>query len=300
MSSKNNKSRKIEWSWENSAILLPLAYEHRELNSIYTACIIAEQCGCKVITFHVKTEANNEESKKEFLDRLDSYAKFFRIEYEVKETSEVYDSDDLSKISDLIVKSSEENNCRSIIMGAHRESFLRELIGRISDRVARKANCNVILVESSNTGMTMPRLPKRIMVTILDNLAHQDAFILAAAFTSTASAPDCEIIAGRVIRIPAATPLPAIESSKLFKVIEKAFAEQMALAIESLGRLFTPRILPVRDIGQGVTDFTTQEGIELLILESEQPGRLGPAMTREEYAIVKKTPCIVLVVIPNR
>ena len=300
MPSNNKKLSKVEWSWENSAILLPLAYEHRELNSIYTACVIAEQCGCKIITFHVKTDANIDKSKEEFIDRVDSYAKFFRIEYEIKETSETFDSDDLSKISDIIVEASEENNCRSIIMGAHRESFLQELIGRISDRVARKANCSVILVESSNTGMTMPRQPKRIMVTILDNLAHQDALILAAAFTSTISSPDCELIAGRVLRVPVATPLHALEYSKLFKVIEKVFAEQMALAIKSLGRLFTPRILAVRDIGQGVTDFTNQEGVEILILESEQPGRIGPAMTREEYAIVKKTPCIVLVMIPNR
>jgi len=294
------KKEGVEWSWDNSPILLPLAYELREENAIIAAFTIAEHCGSKVFVHHVRNEADTESAREKALKILREHAKSFKVTYEVTESSRVVDADDVGYISKSIVDAAKEAGCQAIVMSAHRESFLRELLGRISDRVARIADRRVILVESAFRGARITTQPKKIMVTILENRFYRDALVLAAVFTSSLSAPNCELIAVNVIEIPEATPIDATERSKVFRLIEREFAHNVALAITSIGRLFTPRILPVRDVGRDVASFALDEGVELIIMGSNKPGRLGPVLTKDEYAVVKKAGCVVLVVFPPK
>jgi len=297
---KLTKKEDVEWGWDNSPILLPLAYEAREENAILAAFTIAEHCGSKVFVHHVRNEADTESAREKALKTLMEHAKSFKVTYEVTESGDVVDADDVRYISKSIVKAAKEAGCQAIVMSAHRESFLRELLGRISDRVARIADKRVILVESAFEGARITRQPRKIMVTVLENRFYRDALVLAAIFTSSLSAPNCELIAVNAIEIPEATPIDATERSKVFRTIERDFAYKVALAITSIGRLFTPRILPVRDVGRDVAGFALDEGIELIIMGSDKPGRLGPVLTKDEYAVVKKVGCVVLVVIPPK
>jgi len=290
----------IEWGWDNSPLLLPLAYEPREENAIVAAFTIAEYCGSKVLVYHVKNDADTEAAREKVLKLVDEHAKTFKVNYEVEESSKMVDADNIAYISRSIVEAAKEAGCQAIVMSAHRESFLRELLGRISDRVARKADTKVILVESAFKGARITHQPKKIMVTILENKFYRDALILAAIFTSTLSAPSCELIAVNVLKLPDATPIDAVERSKVFRAIEREFAHKVASAIASLGRLFTPRILPVRDIGRDVASFASDEGVELIIMGSDKPGRIGPVLTKDEYAIIKKAGCVALIVIPPK
>ncbi|MEM1994166.1 MAG: universal stress protein [Nitrososphaerales archaeon] len=288
----------VEWSWDNSPILLPLAYEPREENALLAAFAIAEYCGSKVIVYHVKTEVDTEAAKDKTLRNLRELAKVFNVPYVINESDYIVDADDVSKISKSIVDVAKKEGCQAIIMSAHRESFLRELLGRISDRVARMADRTVVLVESAFKGARFTRQPRKIMVVVLENKFYKDSLTLAAIFTSSLSTPNCELLAVNVLKIPEATPIDATETSKVFRKMEREFAQKIALAITSLGRLFTPRILPVRDIGRDLAEFAAEEGVELIIIGCDKPGRLGPVLTKDEYAIVKKAGCVVLVVIP--
>jgi len=290
----------VEWVWDTSPILLPLAYEAREENAIVAAFTIAEYCGSKVVVYHVRNDADTEVARERALRLLDEHANTFKVKYEVKESNKVVDADNIAYISKSIVEAAKEADCQAIVMSAHRASFLRELLGRIPDRVARKADTRVILVESAFKGARITRPPRKIMVAILENKFYRDALILASIFTSSLSAPDCELIAVNVLKLPEATPIDAIERSKVFRKIEREFAHKVASAIASLGRLFTPRILPVRDVGRDVASFVSDEGVELIVMGSGKPGRLGPVLTKDEYAIVKKAGCVALIVIPPK
>jgi len=297
---RSRKKEVVEWGWDTSPILLPLAYEPKEENAIVAAFTIAEYCGSKVLVYHVRNDADTEVAREKALRLLDEHAKTFKVNYEVKESNKVVDADNVAFISKSIVEAAKEAGCQAIVMSAHRESFLRELLGRISDRVARKADTKVILVESAFKGARIIRQPRRIMVAVLENKFYRDALILAAIFTSSLSAPSCELIAVNVLKLPEATPIDAIERSKVFKAIEREFAHKVASAIASLGRLFTPRILPVRNVGRDVASFASDEGVELIIMGSDKPGRLRPVLTKDEYAIVKKAGCVALIVIPPK
>lgn len=290
----------VEWGWDTSPILLPLAYEPREENAVVTAFTIAEHCGSMVLVYHVRNEADTEAAREGALKTLSEQGKSFKVNYKVKESAEVVDADNVAHISKKIVAAAKEAGCQAIVMSAHREPFLRELLGRISDRVARTADTRVILVESAFRGARIARPPRKIMVTVLENRFYEDALTLAAIFTSSLSAPSCELIAVNVLKLPEATPIDATERSKVFSAIEREFAYKVALAIQSLGRLFTPRILPVRDVGRDVAVFASDEGVELIIIGCDKPSKLSPVLTKDEYAIVKKAGCVVLVVIPPK
>jgi len=297
---KGRKNGAVEWGWDSSPILLPLAYEPREENAIVAAFTIAEYCGSKVLVYHVKSDADTEAARERALKLLNEHAKAFKVSYEVKESSKVVDADNIAYISRSIVAEAKEAGCQAIVMSAHRETFLRELLGRISDRVARKADTKVILVESAFKGARIVKQPRKIMVVVLENKFYRDALILAAIFTSSLSTPNCELLAVNVLKLPAVTPIDAVERSKVFRAIEREFAHEVASAIAFLGRLFTPRILPVRDVGRDVATFASDEGVELIIMGSDKPGRLGPVLTKDEYAIVKRAGCVALIVIPPK
>ncbi|MCP8322481.1 MAG: universal stress protein [archaeon] len=291
---------KIDWGWSNSPILLPLAYEHREWNSIYSAFITAEYSGSKVIAFHVKTEVDDKVIREKSLKSIDDFASCFNVNYEIKETRDLVPSKDIAKISDSIASAAKDYECQAIVMSAYKEGFFRKFFGRISDRVARKADCDVVLVETPRAGMSIPKQMKKIMVPILKDRFSPAPLILAAAFTSSASIPYCELIVARIVNMPLTTSMDAIESTKFFRRVEGAFSQKIAVAISSLGRLFSLRLLAVRDVGVDVAEYAKETEVGIIIMESNKPSRLGPMMTKEEYAIVERAPCITLVVFPAK
>ncbi|MEM3437912.1 MAG: universal stress protein [Nitrososphaerales archaeon] len=291
-------NEKIEWSWSNSPILLPLAYESREWNSINIAFYLAEYSGSKIIVFHVKTEVSDKSIREESLKNVKDFASRFNVNYEVKETKDLISSKDVAKISDKIASAAKEYNCQAIVMSAYKEGFIREFFGRISDRVARKASCDVVLVETPKSGMRIPAQIKKIMIPILKNKFNPAPLIIATALTSSASMPDCELVVVRVLNMPSTTSMDAIELTNFFRKIENTFSKKIAVAISSLGKLLNPKILAVRDVGVDVAEYAKETEVDLIIMESNKPGRLGPVMTRDEYAIVRRAPCIALVVFP--
>lgn len=300
MNEPKRLNEKIEWSWGNSPILLPLAYEHREWNSINTAFYLAEYSGSKVIVFHVKTEVSDESIREESLKKIKNFAPRLNVNYEIKETKGLISSKDVAKISDKIAFAAKEYNCQAIVMSAYKEGFIREFFGRISDRVARKASCDVVLVETPKAGMRIPEQIKKIMVPILKNKFTPAPLIIATALTSSASMPDCELVVTRVLNIPLTTSMDAIESTKFFRKIENSFSKKIAVVISSLGKLLSPKLLAVRDVGVDVAEYAKETGVDLIVMESNKPGRLGPMMTRDEYAIIRRAPCITLVVFPTK
>jgi len=291
---------KIEWSWGNLPILLPLAYDHREWNSINVAFYLAEYSGSKIIVFHVKTEVSDKSIREESLKSIKDFASRFNINYEIKETKDLVSSKDVTKISDEITSATKEYSCQAIVMSAYKEGFFREFFGRISDRVARKAECDVILVETPRSDMRIPRQIKKIMIPILKDRFTPAPLIVAAALTSSASTPDYELLVIRVVNMPLTTSMDAIESTRFFHKVEANFSQKIAVAIGSLGRLFSPKLLAVRDVGVDVANYAKETGTDMIIMESNKPSRFGPIMTKDEYAIIRRAPCITLVVFPAK
>jgi hypothetical protein len=95
-------------------------------------------------------------------------------------------------------------------------------------------------------------------------------------------------------------PLEAVEFSDTLKDAERDFAFSVGDSIRSLGRIFTPRILVSRQLGRDVGEFALSERADLMILTGRRSRDFASLFGRDTTDIVKNSPCVVLVVFPQR
>lgn len=277
-----------------------MSFARQEWNAAYIAFFVAEYCGAPVLITHVKTGSEDESKSREFLVELDEFAHSLPVKTQYVEVDTSNDSVKVGDIASALVKEATRQECQAIIMSAQREPFFRELFGRVSDRVARKARSHVVLVETPWIGLTIPRKPSKILIPVVSEEINIDPFILAAALSSSAAVPDVELTAVRVIELPPTTPLDAIETSSSLRAQEKRFSTQISRCIQSSGRLFLPRIFTVRDIGSELSRYAKETGTDLIIMSCSRPPKFKGLLGQSQYELVKKSPCIVLVMFPER
>lgn len=261
---------------------------------------MAEYCGAPVLATHVKTGLEDAVKSREFVAELDEFAKSLNVKTRYLD---VYPGKEIVKVGDIasaLIQEAGKQACQAIIMSAQREPFFRELFGRVSDRVAREARCRVVLVETPWVGLTIPRRPTKILIPVLSDEVHTDPFILASALTSSAAVPHVELTTARVIELPPTTPLDAIETSSSLRALEKSFSAKISELIQGSGRLFLPRIFAVRDVGSELSQYAKDAGIDLIVMACSRPPKFKGLLGRSEYELVKKSPCIVLVIVPER
>jgi nucleotide-binding universal stress UspA family protein len=289
----------IEWSWNDSPIMLPLAFVSREWNAVHIAFFLAEYSGSLVNIMHVNSTEDDSSKKDAFLKKLGPMANELKVKYTVSYVDSRSAEPGVSEIADAIVSQSEKMGCQAIVMSANRESFFREFFGRISDKVARKSKRTVLLVETPHPNITIPTEPSKILIPILRDEYDSSPYIVAAALSSTATTPHSELVVARVVYLPPTIPLDAVEVSKSLRHLEQNFSYYVASSIRNLGRLFTPKILPVRDIGKDVNSYAQEIEADAIVLCNHKPSGFRRLLPREEYDIVGNATRIVLVVFPK-
>lgn len=290
--------KSIEWSLSDSPIVLPVAYHPREWSAVFIAFYIAEYSGSRIIITHVLEGEEDHDFEEKFKREVQLLADETSVKYDYLNVQPRKKPPNVQEIANSISATAERVKAQAIIMSAHREPLFRELFGRVSDHVARLSKKRVILVETPRPGVRVPSKPKRILIPVLKE-CHPDPFIIAAALTSSASSPEVELTAVKVITLPPTVPLDAIEASKALRKEEKEFSYFTSLAIRGLGRLFTPKILPVREVGDDVAKFARERGIDLIVMYSTRGTGFHGFLTKDEYEIVSKAPCVVLVTLPK-
>jgi len=285
-----------EWGWDDSPIVLPLALHRREWNAVYIAAHLAEYCGARLVAFHVKSE--RERIDTEFRSKVESFLSLLRIKFEFEE-AKVKGQPSFETIAQLIVDQAKVTGAQAVVMSAHKEGFLLSLVGRVSDRVARKNQARTVLVESPRPEMKVPDHPKKVLVMVKEGTKSRDAYVVAAALTSLATTPDAELIATQAIVLPPTVPLDAVDFSETLKDVEREFAYSVADSIRSLGRIFTPRLLVVRELGRDISNYAQQEGADLMVLTGRSK-KFSELFGKDTKEIVRNSPCVVLVVFPAR
>ena len=291
------KEASVEWSWSDAPLILPLAYRPREWNAVFIAFYIAEYSGSKVFVTHVLEGEEEHESEAKIKQDIDNLAKSLSVKYEFVEVKPESQPPGVDEIARALVGQAEERGAQAIVMSAHREPIFRELFGRVSDHVGRTSKSRVVLVETPQQGVEIPKNPKRILVPVLKE-NHPDPFIIAAALTSSASAADVEITAAKIFSLPPTLPLDAVDMALPLRQEERDFSFFTSLAIKTLGRFINPKILPVREIGGDVAQFVKDRGIDVLVMFSGRETGFYSFLTKDEYDIVKKSPCVVIVTVP--
>lgn len=288
----------VEWSWSDAPLVLPLAYQPREWNAVYIAFYLAEYSGSKVYVTHVLEGQEDHAFEKKLMEDIDSLARSLSVKYELVQVRPSSQPPGVEEVAGAIVRTAKEKGAQAVIMSAHREPLFRELFGRISDHVSRTCPTRVVLVETPQAGVAIPRNPKRILIPVLKE-QHPDPFIIAAALTSSASVADVEITAAKIFSLPPTVPLDAVEMALPLRKEERDFSTFTSFAIKTLGRLVSPKILPVREVGNDVAQFIKDRDIDVLVMYSSRETGFYSFLTKEEYEIVKRSPCVVIVTVPG-
>ncbi len=289
----------FEWSWDNSPIMLPLKFENREWNAIHIAFFLAEYSGSTVNIMHVNSVTDSSEENEKFLNKLDHIATDLKVKYNVQCIGEQSVEPSITEIAHTIISESEKLGSQVIVMAAHRESFFREFFGRTSDKVTPKSNRNVILVETPRPIINLPKAPSKILIPVLRDEYDPSPYIVAAALSSTATVANSELVVAKIMCLPPTIPLDAVNTSKSLRNLEQNFSYNVVSSIKNLGRPFTSKVLPVRDIGKDVNNYATEIKADIIILSSPKPSGFHKFLPREEYDIVGNATCIVLVVFPK-
>jgi nucleotide-binding universal stress UspA family protein len=291
-------NEKIEWTWSTAPILLPLAFEKREWNAVYIAFFLAEYSGASIWVVHVKDPDEDQEGISKFIEEMKSFASKLGVTFHIETIEEKNAYSSISDVAVIIVEKANEYHCQAVVMSAHRETFFRELFGRVSDNVTRKASCKVVLVETPHMGLTIPKNPAKILIPIIGDDIDPEPFILAAALTSSASTSNVEIIVTRAVTLPPTVPLDALKSTDILMRIEKTFSRAIAQYINSLGRLVIPHIMTVREVGPEISSYAEEIGADLMIISSNKPSGYRRLLAGDDYDMVKRASCIVLVAFP--
>ncbi len=287
----------VEWSWSDAPLVLPLAFQPREWNAVFIAFYLAEYSGSKVYVTHVLEGEEDHAFEESVLKDIAELAQELSVQYEIISVPPRSLPPDVEEISAALVKVAKEKSAQAIVMSAHREALFRELFGRVSDHVARAFDGKVVLVETPQAGVRIPDKPKRILIPVLKE-EHPDPYIIAAALTSSASAADVEIYAAKIIELPPTVPLDAVDTAFPLKKEEREFSHFTSFAIKALGRLSSPKIVPVREVGTDVAAYVKEKRIDVVVMFSGRETGFYSFLTKDEYEIVSKSPCIVVVTLP--
>ncbi len=294
----SEKEAAVEWSWSDAPLVLPLAYQPREWDAIYIAFYLAEYSGSKVYVTHVLEGKEDHQYEAKLKTDLDALSKSLSVKYEFVEVLPTSQPPGVEEIAGAIIRTAKERSAQAIVMSAHREPLFRELFGRVSDHVSSHSPTKVVLVETPQAGVALPRNPRRILVPVLKE-QHPDPFIIAAALTSSVSVADVEITAAKILVLPRTVPLDAVEMALPLRKEERDFSSFTSLAIKTLGRLINPKILPVREVGGDVAEFVRDRQIDVLVMFSKRETGFYSFLTKDEYEVVRRSPCVVIVVVPS-
>lgn len=293
----DDKRGEVEWSWSDSPLVLPLAYNPREWNAVFIAFYIAEYSGSMVYVTHVLEGQEDHSFEESFQKDIADLAAKLSVRYEFVSVVPAHQAPSVDEISDAIVKTAVEKGAQAVVMSAHREPLFRELFGRVSDHVGKSSPTRVVLVETPQAGVKIPDSPKRILIPVLKE-QYPDPYIIAASLTSSASAADVEITAAKIIELPPTVPLDAIDMAYSLRKEERDFSYFTSFAIKTLGRFINPKIIPVREVGNDVAQYVKDKGIDVVVMFSARETGFYSFLTKDEYDIVSKSPCVVIVTVP--
>ncbi|MER3601674.1 MAG: hypothetical protein C4339_03045 [Nitrososphaerota archaeon] len=286
-----------EWAWSTEPIILPLAYDAREWGAAYLALYLSECTGAPLHALHVWFPGLKEDEA--FLHRVRARAQRLGISLEVKELEGR--SPNKRQIARQIVLYASQVGAQAIIMAGHKEGVLTHLLGRVSDTVAKLAECRVLIAESRTMAEEKLASPRRLLVAYTKAPLDPEPLIVAAAMTSSAWSPGLEIWAVRFVKVPPTVPLDSEELRRALRGLEKDFNAWISEATRALGRVIIPHVQPVRELGADIASYARDQGMDMILLPWGRPSRLRALGRPDDVQLVERAPCpVALVFGPKR
>ncbi|MCI4371975.1 MAG: universal stress protein, partial [Thermoplasmata archaeon] len=172
------------------------------------------------------------------------------------------------------------------------------LSGKPPKWVADLASFQVLLVRPPVELVAPVGWPRRILVPVLRE-ADPTSFDVAAAFSASEVAPQVDVVATRVIKMPAIVPMYStyradslVDTSKELSFID---------ALRNRFRDLSANVLLVRDVGRDLVDFAEERDVDLVVIPATfAPGRRQGLLAKEDREIARRARCgVVLVLTPE-
>ena len=162
-------------------------------------------------------------------------------------------------------------------------------------------NKRIILVHGSEKPVDMPlKRPIRVLIPIMHEL-HKGPFEFAWALNTNPIIPDVEVIAARVLELPADSSQYSIYSQDSQSIGDEHLAFIKTNLSRDIQRIVHPLLLPVQHPGSEIVDFSKAREVDLIIMEGYWNSKGTGLLTQIEKDIVAKAGCTVVVIIdPQR
>jgi nucleotide-binding universal stress UspA family protein len=281
-----------EWGWGSEPIVLPLAFDEREWSAAFLALYLAECTGAPVYVVHALVPGMRRDLS--FFDFVREHAARLGVDLRLRQAE--LRSSNRREIAKLIAASARELDAQAIVMAGHKEGAMTRLLGRVSDTVAKLAECRVLIAESGTMVREKLERPRRVLVAYLKENLDPEPLIVAAAMTSSAWPASLEILAVRFVRVPETVPLDSDELSRALRRLERDFFQRISEATKSLGRVIVPKLQPVREPGEDIAVYARDNQVDLILLPWGRPGRLRALGRPDDVVLVNRAPCPVVLV----
>jgi phosphoserine phosphatase len=255
----------------------------------------AESAGSKVIVARVFDGATEASSLAEFEEGIDQLARAGGVPYEFIDVRFPSEAAAARGIGSALERIASRADAATVVVPVERKFFDR----RAPDWLEQLAAHRVLLVSGPPQGPPPGPWPRRLLIPVLKEF-QQEPFEIAAALTATSVVPEVDVVAARVIRLPATMPLYSTFSPEALVDKERELSFLRGIRTRQRLRGLSPRVLLVRNVARDLVEFAAKREMDAIILQGDWGARGHGFLGHEERRTATRATCGVIVVLPAR
>ncbi len=191
----------------------------------------------------------------------------------------------------------ERTKADTVVVPVDAEVFSGGTARRGAAWIAELRKRKVVLVRGPGRGVGTPDRLRRILIPVLDEF-HPEPFDLAASLTAGSVFPAVDVVAAKVIKIPAIVPLYSTYRPESLVDQDRELSFLKSLRARPIMRLLTPKILMVREIGRDLVEFAEEREIEGILMAGRWEAARHGFLSKDERQVALKARGTVIVILP--
>jgi len=185
-----------------------------------------------------------------------------------------------------------------IVLPIRREVFTSRRARRRFDWISEFSGKRVVLVSGPSEQPSAREPTRRILIPILEEF-YPEVFALAGALTSFSRIPDVDVVAAKVVKIPATIPLYSTYRPESLVDTERELSFMKAVSGLPILRRLSARVLLVRNVSRDLVEFAEQRRVDMILFRGVWTESHRGFLTKKESRIAANAPRYILVLLPS-
>ena len=185
-------------------------------------------------------------------------------------------------------KSAEKMKIDMVAIPAERRVFTLHRGRRVAGWIREFSGTKVLLISAAPKSVYTGERPRRLLLPVFEEL-HPEVFLIADALTSSSAIPDVNVVASKIMMMPADIPLYSIYRPESLVDAEKeaSFAKG-------------GKVLHAHNLGKGLIEFAGERQTDMIILRGDWAASDRGFLNKRDRKIVSKAPCSAAVLLPSK